>query len=301
LPKRVGIGPDAAAKGGPDVASDSTDVEVVLPADDSPATGRLEGRVVSPTEGEALGELLITVRRGDEIVGLAAKHDPDDVGRESAAYVVIVKPDGASRSDAVPVGALSLEVKARGWLPPAPGRRRGPRGRDDDGAADRDAAARSCAGPCARRASLRGSAAVSFPAGGGRPVYTVAVAKDGTYQDGILAGHVRRGRARGGSGERPSPGPAPPRRRHCRRHRQSAEIAFDVDFVPAGMITLEPTDPRLPPPLWEERPVTEAQARFGAATRVRVTADDGTVVLDRTGAFQQGLRPGRRHRRLGRL
>ncbi len=294
LPKRVGIGPDAVLRRVvSDVASDSTDVEVVLPADDSPATGRLEGRVVSPTEGEALGELLITVRRGDEIVGLAAKHDPDDVGRESAAYVVIVKPDGRFAFDAVPVGALSLEVKARGWLP-----------QRLDGVEVREGATTTAPPIVMRRGAvvrgtLRAPGVASWigrrlsfrPAGGGAAgFHTVAVAKDGTYRvTGLSPGTYGVDVPGEGLGS-DRVGPLLPRGAGTVVVTgESAEIAFDVDFVPAGMITLEPTDPRLPPPLWEERPVTEAQARFGAATRVRVTADDGTVVLDRTGAFQQGL------------
>ena len=275
-----------------DVASDATCVDLVLPADDSPATGRLEGRVVGSTEGEALEGLWITVRRGDDIVGLAMKYDPDE-GGEPGPGVLIVKPDGRFAFDVVPVGSLSLEVKARGWLP-----------QRVDGVEIREGATTAAPPIVMRRGTvvrgmLRAPGVTSWigrdlslrPVGGGAPgFHTVAVAEDGTYRfTGLSPGTYRVEVPAGGPSGRRDPPLIPRGAGTVLVTGESSETAFDVDLVAAGMITLEPTDPRLPPPLWEERPVTEAQAKFGAATRVRVTADGGTVVLDRMGAFQGGL------------
>ena len=290
--KRVGMGPDALLRTVvADVASDATGVELVLPTDDSPATGRLEGRVVGSTEGEALGGLWITVRRGDETVGSAVKYDPDDVGRESGPGVLIVKPDGRFAFDVVPVGSLSLEVKARGWLP-----------QRVDGVEVRVGATTTAPPIVMRRGAvvrgmLRAPGVTSWigrhlslrPAGGGAS-HTVAVAEDGTYRvTGLSPGTYLADVPAGGPSGRRDPPLLARGAGTVVVSGESGEIAFDVDLVQAGMITIKPSDPRLPPPPYDSLQPTEAQAKFGAETRVRVTANGGAVVLDRTGAFQGGL------------
>jgi hypothetical protein len=277
-----------------DVASDSTGVEIVLPADDSPATGRLEGRVVGSPEGEALAGLWIALLRGDETVGIGFKPNPDEPRGESAPDVVIVRPDGRFAFDAAPVGLLSLEVKSTGWLP-----------QRVDGVEVREGATTAAPPIVMRRGAvvrgtLRAPGVASWigrrlwfwPAGGGAAgFHTVAVAEDGTYRvTGLSPGTYGVEVLAQGLGSGRVPPLLPRGAGTVVVTGESSETAFDADLVPAGMITLEPTDPRLPPPLWDEdRPATEAQAKFGAATRVRVTADGSAVLLDRTGAFQGGL------------
>ncbi len=294
LAKRVGRGPDALLRTVvADVASDATGVELVLPADDSPATGRLEGRVVGSAEGEALGSLRLTLLRGDETVGFGFKPDPDEPRGESAPDVVIVRPDGRFAFDAAPVGLLSLEVKARGWLPLRV-----------DGIEVREGVTTTAAPVVLRRGAvvhgtLRAPGVGSWigrrlslrPAGGGAVgFHTVALAGDGTYRVmGLSPGTYGVEVPAEGLGGSRLPPLLPRGAGTIVVIGEASETAFDIDLVTAGMITLEPADPRLPPPPWEERPVTEAQAKFGAATRVRLIADGGAVVLDRTGAFQGGL------------
>jgi protocatechuate 3,4-dioxygenase beta subunit len=294
LAKRVGMGPDALLRTVvSDVASDSTGVELVLPADDSPALGRLEARVVSPTEGEALEGVVVTLLRGDDTVGLAVMLDPRE-GGELSRDVQLVKPDGRFAFGAAPVGSLSLEVTARGWLP-----------QRVDGVEVREGATTAAPPIVMRRGAvvrgtLRAPGVASWigrrlwfwPAGGGAAgFHAAAVAEDGTYRvTGLSPGTYGVQVPAEALGSSRVPPLLPRGAGTVVVTGESSETAFDVDLVPAGMITLEPSDPRLPPPLWDSsRPATEAQAKFGAATRVLVTAVGGAVVFDRTGAFQGGL------------
>jgi hypothetical protein len=293
-PKRVGLLPAAALRTiVSDVASDATDVELVLPADDSPATGRLEGRVVGATADEAAFGVSITLLRGDETVGFAWRPDPDDVGRESSPDVVVVARDGRFAFDRVPVGTVSLEVKARGWL-----------AQRVDGIEVRVGATTTMPPVVMRRGAvvrgtLRAAGVTSWrgrhlrlePVGGASAgSHTVAVAEDGTYRATGLPPGTYRVAVPAGGFDRRNPPMLPRGAGTVVVSGESGETAFDVDLVLAGMISFAPADPRLPPPPWEEsRPPTEEQAKFGRATRVRVTAAYGTVHLDHAGAHQKGL------------
>jgi len=217
--------------------------------------------------------------------------DPRE-GGELSNDVQIVKPDGRFAFGAAPVGSLSLEVKAPGWLP-----------QRVDGIEVREGTTTTAPPIVMRRgavvrgtlrapgvASWRGRELVFRPVGDA-PVggIAVSVAEDGTYRaSGLVAGTYRTWVTRGGPDRRDPPllpsGPGT-----VVVSGESGDIAFDVDLVAAGMITIEPSDPRLPPPPYGSLQPTEAQAKFGAATRVRVTAVGGAVVFDRTGAFQGGL------------
>jgi hypothetical protein len=119
----------------------------------------------------------------------------------------------------------------------------------------------------------------------------VAVAEDGTYRvTGLAPGTYRVVEMPAGGADRRHPPMLPRGAGTVVVPSESGEVAFDVELVPAGMISIRPTDPRLPPPPWNEdlRPSAD-QAKFGAATRVQVTAADGAVLLDHTGAHQGGL------------
>jgi hypothetical protein len=222
---------------------------------------------------------------------MAIRYDPEEPG-EPGPDVVILKSDLRFAFDRVPVGTVSLEVQARGWLK-----------QRVDGIEVRVGATTTIppivmGRGAVVRGTVRAAGVTSLrgrelwfrsvdAAAGGRA--KVLIAQDGTYRvTGLPPGTYRvgisvdgRGRDRyvlpRGAGTIVVPG-------------EAGEVAIDIDFVLAGMISFAPTDPRLPPPPYDSsRPATAEQAKFGAATRVRLTAGDGTVLLDHVGARQGGL------------
>jgi hypothetical protein len=272
------------------VAAGARDLVLTLPVDDSPATGRLEGRVATP-DGAPLGSARVEVRRGGEVVAVAVPAGPAD--RPPPGVVEArIEPDGRFAFDGVPAGPATVVVFV-------PGFRTGEVAVDVGAETTRVLAPIGLdrgvvlAGRLRAPAGTSGKGRVLWlqPVGGSRGSALIAAAidADGVFRaTGLDAGTWRVSVPPERFSPRGEPALVPARGPLLLLREGTGEVRLDDELVAAGTVTIGPMDPRLPLS-HVSPPPTEAQVAFGAATRVRVTAADGTTVLDVTGVERGGI------------
>jgi len=271
------------------VTADSTDLVLRLPADDSPPTGSIVGRTTDLGTGKRLFDPAVTLYRDDvQVAGANSGQGgvplpPGSSGvDETGLFTLRSLPVGTYRLVATAGDHRSAVVEGvvvRGGetttLPPialergisVSGRVRGPEGFDWSGR--HLELARVPAAPTS--GPIRAALAVdgSFRTAGLEPgTYAVAVpARPTATSIAFLPANAERLVV--GAGE--------------------TDVRFDVTLLAAGFVALVPSDERLPPAPWDVKgPIPDAQAKFGAATRVTLRGPDGAVIFDRTGLTRNG-------------
>ncbi len=269
------------------VSTDEAGFVLVLPVDDSPPTGALEGTVVDATSGEPLADFSVTLRRGSVVGGYASS---GGFGTPNAQSAGTSPGPGRYAFPAAPAGTWTLTATSNGRAPAtvpdvvvvAGQTKTAPPIALGLGVV-LSGTVRAGPGVDLKGTSLwiRGATASDLSAGS-------PIAANGTYRvTGLLAGRYLV------LGMSPGTGPRDPTyfaidgSGVLEIPEGVADVHLDLALVLGGALTFSPNDGRLPPAPYESAVATEEQRRFGEACRVELRRGDGTVIVK-----QEGLQRG---------
>ncbi len=272
------------------VAADRADVAVALPLDDSPPTGRVEGRLVDARTGQPVVASRLSLVQGHATVGsvmtLGRARPP---GTEQAG----IDSDGKFWFPDVPVGTVTLSVHATGY-------------RDQEvGGIEVGVGATTTVPPVRLDPGITVTGQVRAPDGvswKGRHLsfapterkdrqgwVDAVVSADGTFRaTGFEPGTYRVTSPSQRPAEKDDPPLLPVEGGTVVVQEGETEVRCDASFAVAGTITLVPDDERLPPAAWNGKPTPEQKA-FGDACRVRVTSAAGAVIFSAASAQRGGV------------
>ena len=268
------------------VPAGTSDLSLTLPVDDSPPTGRVEGRLVDAKTGGPVANATVGLQRGKETLA-AAFGDP----RMSLPGVggARIESDGRFAFEDVPVGPCTLSAGAAGYLT-ATGAALDVRvGQTTTVPPIRLGVGASIlgrlTGPPATEWKERQVSVQPVDPAPDRSGAEGPVSQDGTYRvTGLTPGTYRLvATTFYGLGDPARPPLIPPATRVIVVPEADAEVRFDAALIAAGSLSLQPNDDRLPPPPFSPTKPTEEQKAFGAATRVTVRGPDGAILCDQTG------------------
>jgi RNA polymerase sigma factor (sigma-70 family) len=277
------------------VPTDATDLVLALPAEDSRSVGTVTGSVLDAATSKPLTEFSVVLGDGDTAVRSLGGGYPAPPGWGEADST------GGFRFTNVPVGTYRVRIRVPGYRPYVVDR--------VEVAADATTTVPpiSLDHGAAVSGRLRGPAAESYerrqllfypatPTGiprGEAAVWT-HIERDGSFRAmGFSPGtYLLMVPTPIGASmeERPTYLPAAGERLVVRDG--DTDVRLDVAIAAAGMLTVQPSDERLPPPPWlRDAKTTREQAKFGAATRVTIRGPDGALISDQTGVARDNAGP----------
>lgn len=266
------------------VAADTPGLELILPIDNSPPTGSLEGSVLDGATGKPASNFTITVSRGTVLAGFAT--DQRNVGMPAPSYGSVTA-EGRFTFDAIPVGTWTVIIRSDGFAPAqaesvevaAGETRRLPPITLGTGITVIGAAR------AGTDVSLKGRKLGLTPvAADGQAYGSAAIAEDGSFRiPKMLAGQYRVAAypenaagesaptyiAQGGALLTIPPG--------------ATEFRFDTTLEVAGVLSIVAGDPRLPPGPWDSKRPTDEQKKFGEGLKLVLRRADGSVVIEQKG------------------